>query len=453
MILVIDDDMAVRASLSFLFKQNGFAFKGAEGPEQALQMIAEELPELIILDMNFSIDTSGKQGLALLREIRAIATSVPIILLTGWGSMELAIEGMKGGARDFLTKPWDNNHLLESIRSCLQISKSVVEDVTRKELNQNYHLDNIVGEHPTIINVLQTLSRISQTDASVLILGESGTGKELIAEAIHQNSLRQNNPFVKVNLGGISTSLFESEMFGHKKGAFTDAHTDRIGRFELANTGTIFLDEIGDLDKSAQVKLLRVLQEKSFEPLGSSQTKKVNIRVISATNKNLEKMVADGTFREDLYYRINLISLQLPSLRERNTDIPLLVNFFINNLKAIYNRPNLSVSKKALRWLGERPFPGNIRQLKNVVERTVLVSPKNELEISDFESQLINLQANSANSMPAVGTITIEEMEIQMIIKAMEFHQANISKVARSLGISRNALYRRLEKYDIPHDA
>ncbi len=452
MILVIDDDIAVRTSLSFLFKQQGFAFKGAEGPQQALQILENTLPELIVLDMNFSIDTTGKQGLALLHEIKTLAPGIPVILMTGWGTMELAIEGMKAGARDFLTKPWDNDHLMKSIKACLQIATGSHQSLGRKELDKAYFLDNIVGEHPILLNILQTIARISKTEASVLILGESGTGKELIAEAIHLNSQRKEKAFVKVNLGGISTSLFESEMFGHKKGAFTDAQSDRVGRFELAHNGTIFLDEIGELDKNAQVKLLRVLQERSFEPLGSSQSKKVNIRVVSATNRNLEEMVAEGSFREDLFYRINLIVVQLPSLRERASDIPLLVNYFIDNLKTIYQRPDLTVSKSALKWLRERPFPGNIRQLKTVVERTVLVSGKSILEIEDFEPQLQQSPTTTKSMIPAVGSLTLEEMEVQMILQAMRFHQNKISKVARSLGLSRSALYRRLEKHNIPYD-
>ncbi len=452
MILAIDDDIAVRTSLSFLLKQNGYEFRGAESPQQALQFLASNSPELIILDLNFSIDTSGRQGLALLRQVKSLAPGVPVILLTGWGTMELAIEGMKSGARDFLTKPWDNSHLLQAVQTCLTVEQPKAESLGRRELDKNYRLNNIVGEHPALLQVLETVARVSKTDASILILGESGTGKELIAEAIHENSPRQAKPFVKVNLGGISTSLFESEMFGHKKGAFTDAHSDRVGRFERAHQGTIFLDEIGELDKSAQVKLLRVLQERSFEPLGSSQTKKVNIRLVSATNRNLEEMVGKGTFREDLFYRINLITVKLPALRERASDIPLLVQFFIQNLKELYQRPDLTVDRSALRWLAERPFPGNIRQLKNVVERAVLVSGKTTLQVEDFEPHLRSSPTSVSNSLPLVGSLTLEEMEIQMIKQAMQFHQNKISKVARALGLSRSALYRRLDKYQIPYD-
>jgi two-component system, NtrC family, response regulator len=303
------------------------------------------------------------------------------------------------------------------------------------------------------MDLLETVGRVASTDASVLILGESGTGKELVAEAIHNNSHRRNKPFVKVNLGGISSSLFESEMFGHVRGAFTDARADRTGRFELSNKGTIFLDEVGELDLSSQVKLLRVLQDRTYEVLGSSRTKTVDTRVICATNKNLQDMVAMGTFREDLLYRINLITLHLPPLRERQSDIPLLVNFFINNLKEIYNRPNLAVTKEAMKWLKQLPLPGNIRQLKNLVERSVLVSRKDILDIEDFRSQLELSPGKKGNlHLPDVGTLTLEQAEVLMIKRALEFHKNRISKAAESLGLTRSSLYRRLLKYNIPFD-
>lgn len=261
-------------------------------------------------------------------------------------------------------------------------------------------------------------------------------------------------PFVKVNLGGISSTLFESELFGHVRGAFTDAKTDRMGRFEMANRGTIFLDEIGELDLSSQVKLLRVLQERTFEPLGSSKSRTVDVRIICATNRNLEEMVAQGTFREDLYYRINLITVKLPALRERPDDIPLLSAFFADNLKAIYNRPELKISNAALKWLKALPLQGNIRQLKNLVERTVLLAGNDVLDIDDFQR---NLHAGNAapakKHVPEVGSITLEEMEYQMIVRAMQHHQNKVSKVARSLGITRFALYRRLEKFGISFDS
>jgi transcriptional regulator with PAS, ATPase and Fis domain len=286
----------------------------------------------------------------------------------------------------------------------------------------------------------------------VLILGESGTGKELIAEAIHQNSKRANRAFVKVNLGGISSSLFESEMFGHKKGAFTDAKNDRVGRFELANRGTIFLDEIGELDMSSQVKLLRILQDRTYEVLGDSRSKTVDVRVISATNRDLSDMVEKGTFREDLFYRLNLITVRLPPLRERPGDIPLLVNAFIEHLKISYQRPALQVDKPALNWLKDLPLPGNIRELKNLVERTVLVSRHDQLQIADFASQQASPKKSNMTAASSAGIATLDQMEETMIRKAMDLYKGNISKVAKSLGLSRATLYRRLEKYNVPYE-
>ena len=264
MLLIIDDDIAVQTSLSLLLRKEGFDVKTASNPEDALELMDEQPPELALLDMNFSIETSGSEGLRTLRRIRSRFPSVPVILITGWGSIDLAVEGMKAGAKDFITKPWQNDYLVQSVNTVLDLTRQKVESPSRQKLNRQFLLDNIVGEDPKLLDVLETVGRVAPTDAPVLITGESGTGKELIAEAVHQNSRRRRNPFVKVNLGGISASLFESELFGHVRGAFTDAKTDRIGRFELANKGSIFLDEIGDLDPASQVKLLRVLQDRTF---------------------------------------------------------------------------------------------------------------------------------------------------------------------------------------------
>ncbi|MEO7212601.1 sigma-54 dependent transcriptional regulator [Mucilaginibacter sp.] len=453
MILVIDDDIAVRTSLQLLLKSEGYAVTGAETPGEALRIIKEDAPELIILDLNFSISTTGEEGMHLLGDIKKLNAALPVILITGWGSIALAVQGMKMGANDFINKPWDNGHLLQSVKTLLDLREDAAVNRTRKQLDKEYNFKHIIGEDPQMLQILETIGRVAGTDASILIMGESGTGKELIAEAVHHNSLRRNRPFIKVNLGGISTSLFESEMFGHIRGAFTDARFDRAGRFEMANKGTIFLDEIGDLDAGSQVKLLRVLQDRTYEVLGSSRTKTVDVRVVCATNKNLTTMANSGTFREDLLYRINLITVTLPALRERPKDIPLLVEFFINNLKQIYNRPELTVSKSAMKWLQQLPLPGNIRQLKNLVERSILVSKKNVLEIDDFKSQLeLSPQKNGNTKWPGVGTVTLEEMEIEMIKRAMAFHKNRVSKAATALGLTRSALYRRLDKFEIPYD-
>lgn len=451
MILIVDDDLAVRTSLLLLLQSTGKQVITSDNAIQAFEVIVTRKPELVILDLNFSIDTSGTEGLGLLQKIRTVDNVVPVILITGWASIELAVRGMKLGANDFINKPWNNDYVLQSVETLLQLKDGKTLSRSRKELDKKYNFKKIIGEDANLLNILETIGRVSSTNASILITGESGTGKELIAEAIHENSNRLNKPFVKVNLGGISSSLFESEMFGHVRGAFTDARMDRVGRFEMANKGTIFLDEIGDLEASSQVKLLRVLQDRTYEVLGSSRTKTVDTRVVCATNKNLNEMVASGLFREDLLYRINLINIHLPALRERPSDIPLLVNFFINNMKEIYGRPDLSVAPASMRWLQQLPLPGNIRQLKNLVERTVLISSKSELGIDDFRFQLnLSPLKNEKVKLPGVGKMTLDQMEAEMVKQAMNFHKNRITKAAASLGITRNALYRRLEKYQIP---
>lgn len=446
--MIIDDDLAVCSSIKLLLKRQDFEVDSISHPKVALKTIERFDPDLILLDMNFAIQTTGTEGLNALKEIRNVNIKTPIILMTGWATVQLAVEGMKNGANDFIAKPWDNKQLLSSIKTLLDLNGPTRHSSSRNEIKE---FDHIVGDSPAFLKVLNLAKRVAKTDASVLITGESGTGKELIAEAIHYESLRAKRPFVKVNLGGISSTLFESEMFGHKKGAFTDAVTDRVGRFEMADTGTIFLDEIGDLELNSQVKLLRVLQEQTFEVLGSSEPKRINVRVISATNKDLEKMVNDGTFREDLFYRINLIKVEIPPLRDRPDDIPLLVNYYVNNLKAIYNRPELKVEGFALHWLQQQEFHGNIRQLKNLVERVVLMSADDKITADEFKTQYRNSMKGGSVNLPQVGELTLEEVEILMIRKALQFHKNEITATANSLGLTRSSLYRRMEKYGIDH--
>lgn len=453
MILIIDDEQAVLASLRLLFRHQGWESARVKTPHTAMEFIQQQRPDLVLLDMNFTPDTSGREGLSLLRKILKHDPSIPVILITGWATVELAIEGMKTGARDFIPKPWQDDQLLQSIQNILDLSGNLSSSSDRQRLDEQFDFGHIIGEDPAFLHVLHTIGRVAATDASVLILGESGTGKELIAEAVHQNSQRKEKPFVKVNLGGISPSLFESEMFGHKKGAYTDARHDRKGRFEVANKGTIFLDEIGELGMSSQVKLLRVLQDKSFEILGSSQSQTVDVRVISATNRNLTEEVSLGNFREDLFYRINLITVRLPALRERASDIPLLVSFYLDNVKRLYQRPGVQISEAAMAWLQQYPFPGNIRQLKNLVERTVLISAKDLLEPEDFRSQLnAPVRKKKSDGLPEIGSMSLEEIEKEMIIRTMQHHNNRIGKVAQALGITRSALYRRLEKFGIPQE-
>lgn len=444
-ILICDDDPTVRSSLSLVLKRAGYGIATAETPEQAVAQIRTTIPGLILMDMNYTRSTTGEEGLELLAKVKVLAPEVLVILITAWGSIHLAVQGIRAGAFDFITKPWNNLALLESIRTAIQVQESsTAADAAPKS---PFRRDKIIGKSPLLERVLQTVSRIASTHAPVLITGESGTGKELIAEAIHENSERKDRPFIKVNLGGISLSLFESEMFGHKKGAFTDAHYDRKGRFELADGGSIFLDEIGDLDMVSQVKLLRVLQDHTFESLGDSRPKQVDTRIICATNRNLPQMVQQGEFREDLFYRINLITVQMPALRERREDIPLLVEYFARQQARQNGLEPVEISAEAMEYLSRLPYPGNVRELKNFVERTILVSQQPHLTEVDFKNQYVEIAAKTGIHDTSVHSL--EEIEKQMILRALELYGGNLSKVATALGLSRQAVYRRLEKYAI----
>ena len=433
MILIIDDDNIVRSSLLFMLKRAGYEAKAVTGPREAMEVVRVEAPELILMDMNFSLSTSGEEGLTLLKQVKLFRPDVPVILMTAWGSIQLAVQGMRAGAFDFITKPWNNAALLQRIETALQLSPPSAGTPAGPALKLDR--GHIVGSSKGLTAVLDTVARIAPTNASVLVTGESGTGKELIAEAIHRNSRRASQPFVKVNLGGISQSLFESEMFGHKKGAFTDAVADRTGRFELADQGTIFLDEIGDLDLSCQVKLLRVLQDQTFEVLGDSRPRKVNVRVVSATNADLRRMVGEHTFREDLFYRINL---------------PLLARHFADRQAEANGLRRTDFSADALQFLSALPYPGNIRELKNLVERTILVSNKPVLDAADFEAQYQPRETGgSPEKTGAFAGMTLNEIERQTILQTLDSYKGNLTQVAAALGISRAALYRRLEKYGI----
>ena len=447
MIQIIDDDSAVRSSLSFMLKRAGYEAQVVPGPREAIEVVRTVAPDLILMDMNFTLSTTGEEGLTLLKQVKVFRPDTPVILMTAWGSIQLAVQGMQAGAFDFIPKPWNNAALLQRIETALELSTAPKE--TTQEQNDAFNRNHIIGRSQGLTDVLNTIARIAKTNASVLITGESGTGKELIAEAIHINSQRAKHPFVKVNLGGISQSLFESEMFGHKKGAFTDASADRTGRFEMADKGTIFLDEIGDLDLSCQVKLLRVLQDQTFEVLGDSRPRKTDIRVVSATNADLRKMVNERTFREDLFYRVNLITVKLPALRERREDIPLLVRHFADRQAETNGLPRTEFSADAMQFLSRLPYPGNIRELKNLVERTILVSGKPTLDASDFDAQYIRHNDQKAAESTSFIGMTLDEIERQTILQALERHKGNLSQVAMALGISRAALYRRLEKHNI----
>lgn len=489
MILVVDDDKTIRLSLKLILERNEYQVTLAEEPKVAIDIIRNTPSvELVLMDMNFSnserheswlsngrvarkvseanytLSTSGEEGLTLLKQIKVFRPDVPCILMTAWGSIDLAVQGMRAGAFDFITKPWDNGVLLDRIETAIKLRVAPLSspDGDTAPLKATFKSIEapsgaVGGASPSILlpslaAIYATISRIAPTNAPVLITGESGTGKEIIAEAIHNQSRRVGKPFVKVNLGGISTSLFESEMFGHKKGSFTDAKADRVGRFELANGGTIFLDEIGELELASQVKLLRVLQDQTYEVLGDSHTRRTDVRVICATNANLRQMVEEHTFREDLFYRINLIHLHLPPLRERPEDIPLLMDYFLRQVCQQNNLPLVTASPDAIAYLQGLPFTGNIRELKNLVERTVLMKGPNS---GPFTSNDFGNQASSGESVcPSVSptgnpSSTLEDLERSAIAASIAKHGGNLSLVAKELGISRGALYRKIEKHGL----
>ncbi len=425
MILIVDDDLSVRSSLKLLLTRARREVMAVSSPDEALDVVRRVNISLVLADMNFSNTTSGVDGIELLRRLKVLKPEVPVILITAWASIPLAVEGIKAGAADFIAKPWDNRDLLAKITALLPSQND----------DKRFDRSGIIGENAALTDMLGVAERVAPTDAAVLITGENGTGKELIAEAIHRNSLRRDRPFVKVNLGGISRTLFESELFGHRKGAFTGAVSDREGRFQIADGGTIFLDEIGELDQECQVKLLRVLQDKSFEPLGDSHTRRADVRVICATNAPLAEMVAGRKFREDLFYRINVVTLNVPPLRDRVDDIERLARHFI----AQSTRPEAIMTATALRKLKSYLFPGNIRELKNMIERAAIMSPGNEIG-----EDCIVLPDISGNQRA-----TLADNERQQIVDALKASSGNIAQAARMLGITRQALYRRMEKLSI----
>ncbi len=450
-ILIVDDDSAVQVSLQLLLKQAGYEARCCDDPRQALQALSSSQFDLVLQDMNFSLQTSGEEGLSLLAAIRAACPAPPVLLMTAWGSISLAVKGMQAGAANFFTKPWDNAQLLELVRTTLAASPQPgagAEGPSRSELDSQFDFSNIIGEHPKLLRVLAAIGQVAATRAPVLILGESGSGKELVADAIHRNSPRAALAPVKINMGAITPSLFESEMFGHVKGAFTDARIDRRGHFATAHGSTLFLDEIGELQRPDQVKLLRVLQDQTFTPVGASRSEQADVRVVSATNRELAEMVADGSFREDLFYRLNLITIRLPALRERRSDIPLLVRHILGSVASSYGLPPASVTPPAMDWLVAQPWPGNIRQLRQTLERTMLLAGRAQLDKPDF----ITASAHEEGGSQRLGVdgMTLDQVERLMIAKAMEQHQGNITRVAATLGLSRAALYRRLERHGIP---
>jgi DNA-binding NtrC family response regulator len=464
-ILIVDDDSAVQVSLALLLKQAGYHTVCCDDPAQALAALAPssaEAIDLVLQDMNFSLHTSGDEGLRLLANIKHTRPALPVLLMTAWGSISLAVRGMQAGAANFFTKPWDNAQLAELVRATLDTAEPVVEPAAaaapaqlsaaaqRQALDTRFDFGAIIGEHPRLLKVLATIGQVAATRAPVLILGESGSGKELVADAIHRNSPRAGQAIVKINMGAITPSLFESEMFGHVRGAFTDARTDRKGHVATAHGGTLFLDEIGELNRADQVKLLRVLQDQTYQAVGASRTERADIRVVSATNRELAELVAAGDFREDLFYRLNLITIRLPPLRERRSDIALLARRIVTDVAHSYGLGPVTLAPQAIDWLSAQPWPGNIRQLKQTLERTLLLVGRSELKQADFIAAEQHEHGGMAGA-PRLGVdgMTLEQVERHMIAHALDQHQGNISRVAKALGLSRTALYRRLERHGL----
>lgn len=445
-IVVIDDNKDVLISLKILFKNSSYQCEVFEEPDDAIAYLDKNDIDLVIQDMNFQQDTtSGIEGLELLAKIRLKFPTLPVILFTAWGNIDLAVQGIKNGANNFFSKPWDNKRLLKLVDDTLVISDNKIKINNRKELEENFEFVDIIGESPELLKQLETAAMVAKTDASILIQGENGTGKDLLAKAIHQNSLRKDKNFIKVNIGGISDTLFHSEMFGHVKGAFTDAKEDRKGRFEIADGGTLFLDEIGELSIESQVKLLRVLQDGQFEALGSNKTVQVDVRIISATNVDLKESILNSVFREDLFYRLNTIEIHMPSLNDRRSDIPLLAKHFLKEFEKKYSKTFKAFSNRSKELFTSANWDGNIRELRHVIERSVLTSKSELLDLQIHEN------TKSENQIPEVGTMTLDELEKEMILKALNSTNFNMTKTSKLLGINRTSLYRRLEKHNISY--
>ncbi|MCD4745310.1 MAG: sigma-54 dependent transcriptional regulator [Bacteroidales bacterium] len=452
-ILIIDDDKDVLLAAKLFLKQHFEIVHTEENPENIPVLLKNENYDLILLDMNFSRDaTSGKEGFHWLNVIIEIDPAAVVIFITGYGDIELAVQGIKEGATNFLLKPWENTKLLATITANLKVrqSKKELEDLRCKQkvllADRDQSYGNLIGEAPAMQKVLANVNKVAVTEANVLILGENGTGKELIARAIHKASNRKDEIFISVDLGAISETLFESELFGFKKGAFTDAKEDRAGRFEAANKGTIFLDEIGNLSFSLQSKLLSVLQNRKVVRLGSNIEIPIDVRLICATNMPLYQMVSNNKFRQDLLYRINTVEIQIPSLVERLEDIPLLVDHFLEIYCKKYKIPLKRINAATLKRLEKHNWPGNIRELQHSVERAVIMSETNKLEPHDFF--LSQIDDNKTNELKS-NSMNLKETEKILIRKVIDKHGGNISKAAKELGLTRASLYRRIEKYGL----
>ena len=451
-ILIADDQADVLAALSLLLKGERYHISSAASPEGVLKSIDTHEFDVVLIDLNYARDTtSGSEGLDLLSRIRAADPTLPVVVMTAWGSVDLAVEAMRRGARDFIQKPWDNARLLAVLRTQVELAEALrrgrrleAENMALRDESSS-ELPQVVAESPAMKSVLNLVERIGPADANVLITGENGTGKEVITRLLHSISSRRNKPLISLNAGALAEGVFESELFGHVRGAFTDAKSDRVGRFELADGGTLFLDEIGNVPLNLQAKLLRVLETGDFERVGSSKTQKVNVRLLSATNADLHAEVSQGRFRQDLLFRLNTVEIRLPPLRDRIEDIPVLAEHFLKLHRERYRRPIMGFTPEALDALRQHLWPGNVRELDHVIERAVLMSPGQIVTAFDLA-----LEATPDARLSArLEEMSLEDAERLLIKKALARFEGNANRAAEALGLSRSALYRRLQKYGL----
>lgn len=444
-LFLIDDDRDILFSGALLLRQQGYRVSTETDPKRALELFSQDMPDLILLDMNFrSSVPSGNEGLFWLREFKKKFPLLRIIMLTAYGEIELAVEAMKSGALHFITKPWENEKLeaviAEALKKTAPSSRPAAKNLPA--------LEAFIGESAPVQRIKEQIRKVAGTEANVLLLGENGTGKELVAKALHELSERHRLEMVTVDLGSITETLFESELFGHRKGAFTDAREDKTGKIELAQNTTLFLDEIGNLSSASQAKLLTVLQNRKISRVGDHREIPVNFRLVSATNEDLTLGVEQKTFRQDLLYRINTITIRIPALRERKEDIPLLAQHFLDRYSRHYQKPVLSLSAGALHRLSSYRWPGNVRELQHVIERAVIFAESGVIQENDLEIETGNT-LQPVSSTTSGRMLNLEEREREAILQALEIHKGNLSLVARELGLSRAALYRRLEKYGV----
>jgi DNA-binding NtrC family response regulator len=447
-ILLADDQQDIRESLRLLLKNEEYETYAAASPSEALVAIEAREFDAVLMDLNYTRDTtSGREGLDLLTAIQKVDSTLPVIVMTAWSSLELAVEAMRLGARDFLQKPWENARLLSILRTQIDLRQALRRATRLEAENRLLSVESrptLIAESESMQPVLNLIARIGPSDANVLITGEHGTGKEVVARTLHALSERANRPMVTVNAGGLSEGVFESELFGHMKGAFTDARTDRIGRFEFADGGTLFLDEIANVPLNLQSKLLRVLETGEFERVGSSHTRRVNVRVLAATNVDVGAEVAAGRFREDLLFRLNTIEIRLPNLRDRLRDIELLAHHFLRVYTERYRKKISGFDPAAVQSLREHLWPGNVRELDHAIERAVLLSAGPLIRSVD-----LGLRAAPPSGIPRLEEMNLEEVEKHLIQRMLARHGGNVSQAANALGLSRSALYRRLEKFGL----